>query len=123
MDLGYPIINSPYDPPQRHFEIGPHGPTGVLLPGRRPSESFIPVPPSRKGRRQFVQEAFDFDITGERREANTLVNDVRREVERWVRTFGGTPPRRSKPSSGNTASGTRAPTWTSSRTPTCCARP
>lgn len=81
--LSNPIINSPYEPPQRHFEIGPHGPTGVLLDGRRPSESFIPVPPSRKGRRQFVQEEFDFDITGDRREANTLVNDVRREVERW----------------------------------------
>jgi type III restriction enzyme len=83
MDISNPIINSPYEPPQRHFEIGPHGPTGVLLQGRRPSESFIPVPPSRKGRRQSVQEALDFDITGERREVNTLVNDVRREVERW----------------------------------------
>jgi type III restriction enzyme len=34
IDLSNPIINSPYEPPQRHFEIGPHGPTGVLLQGR-----------------------------------------------------------------------------------------
>ena len=84
-DLSNPIINSPYDPPSQHFEIGPHGPTGTLLPGRRRSESYIPVPVSRKGRRknQPVQEAFDFDATGERREQNTLINDVRREVELW----------------------------------------
>ncbi|MGH3191869.1 MAG: hypothetical protein ACRDOL_32425, partial [Streptosporangiaceae bacterium] len=37
-DLSNPIINSPYDPPESHFEIGPAGPTGVLLAGRRPSE-------------------------------------------------------------------------------------
>src|SRR5207248_10181939 len=44
-------------------------------------ESFIPVPTSRKG--QGVQEALDFDVTGERREENSLINDIRREVERW----------------------------------------
>src|SRR5215469_6945031 len=81
-DLSNPIINSPYDPPEAYFEIGPDGPTGNLLPGRRPSESFIPVPVSRKGSRT-VQETLDFDITGERREQNTLINDIRREVERW----------------------------------------
>lgn len=82
-DLSNPIINSPYDPPESHFEIGPTGPTGELLLGRRPSESLVPVPVSRKGGRKAVQETFDFDLTGERREQNTLINDVRREVERW----------------------------------------
>jgi type III restriction enzyme len=81
-DLSNPIINSPYDPPESHFEIGPTGPTGQLLLGRRPSESYIPVPVSKKGR-QAPQLAFDFDITGERREQNSLINDIRREVERW----------------------------------------
>jgi hypothetical protein len=81
-DLSNPIINSPYDPPEAHFEIGPNGPTGQLLPGRRPSESYIPVPVSKKGR-QAAQLALDFDITGERREQNSLINDIRREVERW----------------------------------------
>ena len=81
-DLSNPIVNSPYEPPTCHFEIGHAGPTGMLLPGRRPSESFIPVPPSRKGRRAAQQE-LDFDVTGERREKNTLINDIRREVERW----------------------------------------
>ncbi|MDQ3485711.1 MAG: DEAD/DEAH box helicase family protein [Actinomycetota bacterium] len=81
-DLSNPILNSPFDPPERHFELGEKGPTGVVLPGRRPSESFIPVPASRKGKIS-DQEAFDFDLTGERREQNTLINDIRREVELW----------------------------------------
>jgi type III restriction enzyme len=81
-DISNPIINSPYGVPQAHFEIGPTGPTGTLLPGRRPSESYIPVPATRKGRGS-PQQAFDFDVTGERREQNTLINDVRREVEVW----------------------------------------
>ena len=82
-DISNPVINSPYHAPEQHFEIGPTGPTGTLLPGRRPSESFIPVPVSRKGRQKFDQQAFDFDVTGERREQNSLINNIRREVERW----------------------------------------
>ncbi len=86
-DLSNPIINSPYDPPEAHFELGPNGPTGNLLPGRRPSESFIPIPVTKKGKgaKAGAAEAqtFDFDVTGERREQNTLINNIRREVERW----------------------------------------
>ncbi|MBA3287857.1 MAG: hypothetical protein H0U21_07515 [Acidimicrobiia bacterium] len=40
-----PIICGPYEQPHHHFELGLDGsPTGELVPGRRPSESFIPVP-------------------------------------------------------------------------------
>jgi type III restriction enzyme len=81
-DLTNPILNSPYEPPAAHFVLGPKGPTGEIREGRRPSESFIPIPPSRK-RAKDEQQALDFDTTGERREANTLINDIRREVERW----------------------------------------
>lgn len=80
-ELSNPILNSPFEPPARHFELGLHGPTGRILDGRRPSESFIPVPATKKNKS--VQESFDFDSTGERREVNTLINDIRREVERW----------------------------------------
>jgi type III restriction enzyme len=81
--LANPILNSPYEPPEAHFELGPKGPTGVVLPGRRQSESFIPVPAPRKGKRDGDQIALDFDATGERREANSLINGIRREVEKW----------------------------------------
>ncbi len=79
--LENPVVNSPHDPPARHFELGPDGtPTGVVLDGRRRSESFVPVPPSRKRARQ---AGFDLDVTGERREVNELINDVRYQVDRW----------------------------------------
>ena len=85
-ELANPIINRPYDAPTRHFELGPTGPTGVLLTGRRPSESLVPIAASRKGRRQAdgsVQATLDVELTAERRERNTLINDLRREIERW----------------------------------------
>ncbi len=75
-----PILNSPYASPAFHFELGRDGPTGTTLEGRRPSESFIPVPPSQKGK---GQPALNFDATGERREQNSLINDIRFEVDRW----------------------------------------
>ena len=63
-ELTNPILNGPYDPPERYFEIGSSGPTGEVRAGRRPSESWVPVPFSRKGRDTAVQESFDFDVTG-----------------------------------------------------------
>jgi type III restriction enzyme len=80
-DLSNPILNSPFDPPERHFELGERGPTGEIKEGRRPSESFVPVPKPSKGSGE--QQALDFDATGERLEQNSLINDIRREVERW----------------------------------------
>jgi type III restriction enzyme len=85
-----PIINAPYDPPAQHFQLGSDGPTGTVLDGRRPSESFIPVPASKKGKEQ---QALDFDATGERREKNSLINDIRFEVDRWrARGYPGVTP-------------------------------
>jgi type III restriction enzyme len=80
-DLSNPILNSPFNPPERHFVLGERGPTGEIKEGRRPSESFIPVPKPTKGSGK--QQALDFDPTGERLEQNSLINDVRLEVERW----------------------------------------
>ncbi len=93
--LANPILNSPYDPPAEHFVLGAHGPTGEIQVGRRPSESFIPVPVGRqrRGGRDAApepaaeQEALDFDVTGERREVNSLINDIRARVDRW-RAYG-----------------------------------
>lgn len=82
-----PILNSPYEQPDRYYEIGPTGPTGEIRDGRRPSESFIPMALTRKGRRGKGggQLAIDFDATGEHRERNSLINDIRRDVARWRR--------------------------------------
>src|SRR3954451_12179502 len=66
--------------------MGSSGRTNTIINGRRPSESYIPIPAARKGKVSdagFVQDAIDFDLTGERRARNSFVNDLRREVERW----------------------------------------
>ena len=84
-----PILNSPYEQPDRYYEIGSQGPTGEMKDGRRPSESFIPIAVAKKGKKGedgFEQEAFDFDATGERREKNSLINDIRRDVAKWRRS-------------------------------------
>ena len=79
-----PILNSPYEPPAAHFVLGPNGPTGEIKDGRRRSESFVPVPSGRRsGSDANEQQDLDFDVTGERREVNTLINDIRSRVELW----------------------------------------
>ena len=85
--LSNPILNGPYDPPAKHFVMGPNGPTGEVEIGRRPSESFIPIAASKKARDGSVQEAFEFEGTSERRERNSLINDLRRDVDLW-RAYG-----------------------------------
>jgi type III restriction enzyme len=79
-----PILNSPYEPPSRHYVIGPNGPTGEIQDGRRPSESFIPIAIAKKGKRtdQGEQEALDL-YTGDRRTRNDLINSIRRDIEKW----------------------------------------
>jgi len=83
--IANPILDGPYEQPDSYFEIGPSGPTGAIRPGRRPSESFIPIAAARKGKQdQAAEQAeIDFDLTGERREKNSLINDLRREVALW----------------------------------------
>jgi type III restriction enzyme len=81
-----PILNPPYDEPACHYVLGPQGPTGEIREGRRSSESFVPIPAVRKGRKGddgSVQESLDVVLTAEKRERNDLINDLRREIERW----------------------------------------
>ncbi len=82
--LDDPILNGPYDPPERFLTLAAARPTGEVQIGRRPSESWIPVPATRKGRKA-VQQLLDFNITVERREANSLINDVRRRGREALR--------------------------------------
>ncbi|RSN07286.1 restriction endonuclease [Streptomyces sp. WAC 05977] len=83
-----PILNSPYEQPDRHYAIGPQGPTGEIQVGRRPSESFVPIAATKKRKRgqdDPAQAEFDFDATGERRERNSLINEIRRDLAKWRR--------------------------------------
>lgn len=38
---------------------------------------------SKKGKKEVEQTALEFDVTGERREENSLINDIRPQVELW----------------------------------------
>jgi len=66
--LDNPILNGPYDPPSQHFGLGPNGPNDEIFRGRRVSESFISVPPPKKGKDK-EQQVLDLDRTDERIES------------------------------------------------------
>ncbi|MDA3635410.1 MULTISPECIES: BPTD_3080 family restriction endonuclease [Rhodococcus] len=89
--IAQPILNNPYEIPSRHHELGQQGPTGTIVDGRRPSESFVPIAKAKKGSTPAAamsvpaaeQQSLDLDITRERRETNDLINSLRREVGLW----------------------------------------
>ena len=83
--IANPVINGPYDAPAQHYRFDDVGITSEIVPGRRPSEFFIPVPQTRKRRGGQLQLA-DPGAT-ERIAQNPFVNQVRREVDKW-RTLG-----------------------------------
>lgn len=63
--LGNPILNEPYNAPDRHFGLGPSGPTGEILHDRRLSESIIRVRPLKTGKdegQQALKRALKADI-------------------------------------------------------------
>lgn len=76
-----PVINSPFEEPQRHFRFADHGITDEIVPGRRRSTYFIPIakPKLKTGQKQ---AALDLSIQ-HRAEENKLINDLRARVANW----------------------------------------
>lgn len=84
MVIENPIINSPYEEPQCHWVFDGQGLlTDAIAPVRRPSESWVPVPLPRKGRRKGTQIEFDLGDVAERRRKNEDVDRIRRRVGLW----------------------------------------
>src|SRR5689334_7462498 len=84
-----PIINSPFKEPSHHWELDDRGhPTGEKARGRRPSETWMPVPRSRKGRKTKggVQHELTFDGIVEERKGQDAIGNIRTEVSRWRST-------------------------------------
>ena len=78
-----PILNSPHEQPDPYDKIGPCGPNGEVKDGRCPSE---PIAAAKKGREctdDTVQVACDCDsdATGQRRDKDSLINDVAYDVQ------------------------------------------
>lgn len=79
-----PIINSPFEEPALHwaFDEETRLPTGEIEPGRRRSETWVPIAQSRKGRKS---EQLALDLPQERKEPNSLIGDIRKVVGEWRR--------------------------------------
>jgi hypothetical protein len=58
----HPILNSPYDCPQRHWELDADGqPTQQILETRRPAEFITPIPKPKKRKKAAQQDEMLFD--------------------------------------------------------------
>lgn len=82
-----PVINSPYAEPERHYHFDDEGITSTILPARRDSEYFVPVPSARK---RGAQLRLQGDWSGDRIEKNEFINRVRARIADWRRA--GYPP-------------------------------
>jgi len=77
-----PIINSPFEEPQRQFLFAEGGITDQIIPGRRGSCYFIPIAQPKK-KAKAKQLYFETEWTGDRIEENKTVNAIRRQVKVW----------------------------------------
>src|SRR5687768_15793341 len=75
-----PILNSPFEEPCRHFRFGDQGITSDVIPERRVSSYFIPIPAAKKKGKQLV---LDTEWVAERVEENAFINAVRARVSLW----------------------------------------
>ncbi len=76
-----PILNSPFDEPERHFRFDKSGITNDVVQARRTSAYFIPIAkPKRKGGQQLLPAT---EWTEERIEENALINRIRQRVNLW----------------------------------------
>ncbi|MBI2982773.1 MAG: restriction endonuclease subunit R, partial [Chloroflexi bacterium] len=75
-----PVINSPFKEPARHFRFADDGITNEIVPERRISSYFIPIPPPKK---RGPQLALPGDWVAERIQSNELINRIRERVALW----------------------------------------
>ncbi len=58
----YPILNSPYEYPQRYWELDEQGqPTQQIIERRRRAEFITPIPKPKKQKGSPAQQAMVFD--------------------------------------------------------------
>ena len=75
-----PILNSPFEEPDRHFRFDDDGITSDIVSIRRISSYFVPIAKPRKKGKQLL---LDPEWTQDRLEENKLINDIRGRVELW----------------------------------------
>ncbi|MCL5020023.1 MAG: DEAD/DEAH box helicase family protein, partial [Patescibacteria group bacterium] len=77
-----PILNSPYEEPNRHFRFTEDGITNEIIESRRISSYFVPIPKPKKRSNQ-ERIIFETEWTEDRVKENEFINQVRERVTRW----------------------------------------
>ncbi len=85
-----PILNSPYECPQRHWELDGDGqPTQKLEEFRRKAKFITPIPKPKKRKRSVAQEEIVFDegqglsTKAQQYDQTSIINEVRGYVAAW----------------------------------------
>ena len=85
-----PILNSPYEYPNRHWELDETGqPTQRIIENRRRAEFITPIPKPRKRKAAAGQQRFVFDegkgLSTEQQQYDptSIINELRRHVDQW----------------------------------------
>ena len=86
----HPILNSPYAPPARHWELDAQGqPTQKILEIRRRAEFITPIPRPKKHKNTAKQDEFIFDegkglsTKKQQYDPTSIINEVRNQVDSW----------------------------------------
>ncbi|MBB5034121.1 BPTD_3080 family restriction endonuclease [Prosthecobacter vanneervenii] len=86
----HPILNSPYERPQQHWELDESGqPTQKIVPQRRRADFITPIPKPKKRKRVASQQDFVFDegkglsTKQQQYDATSIINQVRQHVDAW----------------------------------------
>src|SRR5690606_35481456 len=85
-----PILNSPYEYPNRHWELDANGqPTQQIIERRRRAEFITPIPKPKKRKAAASQQDLGLDddkgLSSERQkyDLTTLINEIRQRVDAW----------------------------------------
>lgn len=86
----HPILNSPYEYPQQHWELDAQGqPTQQIIEQRRRADFITPIPKPRKRKRAAEQRQMVFDegkglSTEEQQyDPTSIINELRQHVDQW----------------------------------------
>jgi type III restriction enzyme len=85
-----PVLNSPYDYPQKHWELDEQGqPTQKIIESRRRADFITPIPKPQKRKGSADQEQLIFDegiglSTKEQQyDPTSIINELRQHVDTW----------------------------------------
>ena len=85
-----PILNSPYECPERHWELDEQGqPTQRIVETRRRAEFITPIPKPKKRKKSAGQEVLVFDegkglsTKDQQYDPTSIINEVRGRVDTW----------------------------------------